>query len=470
MKIAKRAPFEGKPLITAAAVFGGAPRKPLLFRLPAIGARPIKFTAENLPDGLTLGENGVISGVCEPTERIVTVSAENSLGRDSRKIRFIIADGSRQLTPLLGFTTWNAYGMKVTQNDVESVADMLIASGIADYGYNYVNLDSSWQYAYGGSHDAIIPCGRFPDMKAMCEHIHSRGLLAGIYSTPMLTAWGCPDWEGAKSIPGCTRGEPDPRYEKTMGGIGLEHSERNNVAQWCEWGFDYLKYDWSPCSADNAELMKRELRAAPRDFAFCVTVAAKPEYADYWAKNCTSWRNNFDTNGGWEKHKFNILSWDNWREYSKNGHYYDLDMLDIGQMEMFECSLTEDEKILVYTARAFLMSPIQISCKLESLTEFEKDLLCNEEIIAVSQDSLTAAPELIKTDEELRIYLKPLEDGNTACALVNLSDTEREICYKPAAPCRLRDLWLKRDLGVHGEIKVSLPPHSCAAYKLINSR
>lgn len=72
----------------------------------------------------------------------------------------------------------------------------------------------------------------------------------------MLNAWGKED--GGMGLPGCTRGEPDPAFPPTMGGIGKEHHEKQNVRQWAAWGFDYLKYDWDPCDPINADLMKKE--------------------------------------------------------------------------------------------------------------------------------------------------------------------------------------------------------------------
>lgn len=61
----------------------------------------------------------------------------------------------------------------------------------------------------------------------------------GIYSTPMLRAWGCP--VELESIPSCTQGEPDELFSERNKGIGVIRKERNNVLQWTEWGFDYLK-------------------------------------------------------------------------------------------------------------------------------------------------------------------------------------------------------------------------------------
>lgn len=80
----------------------------------------------------------------------------------------------------------------------------------------------------------------------------------------------------------------------------MVRKEKNNALQWAEWGFDYLKYDWRPCDPYNAELMRKELVETDRDFGFCVSVRAWPEYHTYWKKYCNSYRCNTDSIGNWD--------------------------------------------------------------------------------------------------------------------------------------------------------------------------
>ena len=279
-------------------VYGGCIGKEMLCRIPVIGKRPIKLQVEGLADGLYF-ENGIIKGtVSEDCEFPIKIIAENELGRSSTEVLFKIHEDYMLQTPLMGFTSWSAFESKVTQKDMEETAEHLLEEGIADYGYCYMNIDSGWQKEYGGKYDAVMPNEKFPDMKAYCDKMHEKGLKCGIYSTPMLTAWGCP--EEFESIPGCTRGEPNILYTCMNGGIGKERLEENNVRQWEEWGFDYLKYDWSPSDPTNADYMKKALLKSKREFAFCVTVAAHAQYGRYWQKNCSSWRWNGDSIDKWD--------------------------------------------------------------------------------------------------------------------------------------------------------------------------
>ena len=334
-------------------------------------------------------------------EFFAVVRAENAEGADERRIRFVVAPDTRLLTPLMGFTSWNAFGSRVTQERMEKTADALVASGLADYGYGYVNIDSGWQREYGGPFDAIQPNAKFPDMKGFCERTHAKGLKCGIYSTPMLKAWGCP--EEFESIPGCSRGEPDPLYSCTAP-IGSEKLERNNVRQWDEWG---------------------------RIKAFLDGI-------------------------------------DRWKPAVCRGHYFDLDMMETGALAWNDgrTRITEDEAIFAYSMRAFFQSPLQLSCDLGRMTDFEFDLYTNDEVIAINQDALSEFPERVEGDKEnLLTYRRRLEDGSTVFAVFNLSDAEEERELRFDGIAAWRDLWAKTDVARCARHVCKVPAHCAVLLK-----
>src|ERR1700753_433349 len=118
--------------------------------------------------------------------------------------------------PPMGWNSWNHFAGHVTDADVRSAADMLVKTGMRDAGYVYVNVDDTWQ----GKRDAqgvLHPNERFPDMKALADYVHSKGLKFGIYSSPgPLT---CAKYEGS-----------------------YQH-EQQDADLYASWGIDYLKYD-----------------------------------------------------------------------------------------------------------------------------------------------------------------------------------------------------------------------------------
>ena len=134
-----------------------------------------------------------------------------------------IASGQKEIrTPVLaaappmGWNSWNHFAGNVTDADVRAAADAIVSSGMRDAGYLYVNIDDTWQ-AERDSNGVIHPNSRFPDMKALADYIHSKGLKFGIYSSPGL---------------------------KTCGGFaGSYGHEEQDAKTYASWGVDYLKYD-----------------------------------------------------------------------------------------------------------------------------------------------------------------------------------------------------------------------------------
>src|SRR5215471_17510881 len=125
-------------------------------------------------------------------------------------------DPTPALTPPMGWNSWNHFACKVNDAVVRSAADSMVANGMKAAGYTFVNIDDCWQ----GKRDdkgSIQPNERFPDMRALADYVHSRGLKIGIYSSP-----------GPKTC---------AKYE---GSYGHEEQDAETYAQW---GIDYLKYD-----------------------------------------------------------------------------------------------------------------------------------------------------------------------------------------------------------------------------------
>ena len=86
-------------------------------------------------------------------------------------------------TPAMGWNSWNYFAERVDDKGVRAAADQIVATGMKDAGYVYVNIDDTWE----GERDAsgvLHTNAKFPDMKALADYVHSKGLKIGIYSGP----------------------------------------------------------------------------------------------------------------------------------------------------------------------------------------------------------------------------------------------------------------------------------------------
>ena len=176
---------------------GARPGHPFLYRIPCTGVRPIQFAAQGLPSSLSLDPaTGIITGTTpdKPGIYSVTLLASNAKGKSSRLFRIVVGD-TLGLTPQMGWNTWYSDYGNPTAEKVRQAADAMISSGMADFGYQYVNVDDGWPMKPGSTEPdlsgaprdpqgVIRPNDRFKDMAALAAYIHAKGLKAGLYSSP----------------------------------------------------------------------------------------------------------------------------------------------------------------------------------------------------------------------------------------------------------------------------------------------
>ncbi|MGH7240262.1 MAG: putative Ig domain-containing protein, partial [Candidatus Saccharimonadales bacterium] len=219
-----------KPRINGPKIYGARPNAPFIYRIPCTGVRPVTFTATGLPEGLNLDKNsGIISGtVAQKGEYVCQFKAQNRYGSSERIFKIEIGN-KLALTPPMGWNSWYIYYNRVSDQIMRKAANQMVASGMADYGYQYVNSDDCWDIKVGSDDPVIggpvrdskgdlIANRRFPDMKGLTDYIHSRGLKAGIYISP-----------GPRTCAG---------YEGSYGHV------KQDAQTFADWGFDFLKYDW----------------------------------------------------------------------------------------------------------------------------------------------------------------------------------------------------------------------------------
>ncbi len=478
-------PAPKTPKVNGAKVYGARPRAPFLYRIPATGERPMRFSAEGLPRGLMLDpETGIISGsVKKAGTWKVTLRAENSLGKGERELRIVIGENI-SLTPPLGWNSWNVWGFSVSQEKVLASARAMVSSGLADCGWSYINIDDGWQGVRGGKYNAIQPNAKFTDMGALADEIHSMGLKLGIYSGPWVGTY-------AGHI-GSSADYEDGTYEIVKKGLVDEYyrldrtrADRSSVRyfgpysfaaadarQWADWGVDYLKYDWFPNDVPHTREMSEALRATGRDIVLSLSNAAPYSEASSWESLSQAWRTTDDIRDTWmSMSTIGFYGQAAWSRYCGPGHWPDADMLVVGKVgwgpSVRPTRLTADEQYTHISLWALLSSPLLIGCDMADMDEFTIGLLSNTEVLDVNQDPLGIQGMAVKMDGIRAIYEKPLEDGSVAVGLFNLTTEPLKTSFIPReigieGKRIIRDLWRQKDLGTLDAVErweTTIPAH-----------
>ncbi len=480
-------PPPATPRINGPTIFGVRPGSPFLYTIPVTGDRPMTYAVDALPEGLTVDPaTGRITGtVAHAGAHEVTLRAKNAHGETSRRFRIVVGDRIA-LTPAMGWNSWNCWAGSVDQDKVLRSARALAASGLANHGWTFVNIDDTWQGARTGPDHALQANEKFPDMKALCDEIHRLGLKAGIYSTPWITSYA--------KFPGGSSDDPAGAWTKLLANEkswrhGRYSFARADAKQWAAWGFDYLKYDWNPNDVPHTAEMSEALRASGRDIVFSISNTAPFAQASEWARLTNSWRTTGDIYDSWMPSdrfwQFGVsqiaFSQDRWVPYAGPGHWNDPDMLVVGLVgwgaDLHQTRLTPDEQYSHISMWCLLSAPLLIGCDLERLDPFTLNLLTNDEVLALDQDALGQQAARVATVGPVDVYAKDLEDGSKAFGFFNRDSSTQTIRYNKLAyegfqgRVHVRDLWRQKDLPdvadpMHDALTLTIPAHGVRLYKL----
>lgn len=471
-------PLPGKePRITGAKIVGARPGNPFLFKVPATGEKPRKYSADNLPKGLKIDpDTGIITGTApQAGDYLVKVTVSNPNGKATRELRIRIGD-TLCLTPPMGWNSWYCHSELISEKAIRETARAMVDKGLVDHGWTYVNIDDCWQGVRGGTFQAIQPNERFTDMKGMCDYLHSLGLKAGIYSTPWLGTYAgfiggsAPNQEGDYSADYLPEDERLQKYQvfgrypgskkKKLNRMGSTWFFDKDAKQWAEWGFDYVKVDWSPNDIPTTKRMFEDLKASGRDVIFSLSNNAPFENAKGLSEYANCWRTTPDIHDKWDSISKIGFGQEKWQPFASPGHWNDPDMLQVGRRgvpnqkntSFKPTSLTPDEQYTQVSLWCLLSAPLLLSCDIASLDAFTLSLLTNDEVLGVNQDPSGLPAKRIASDASRQIWAKQMEDGRVVVGLFNLGGEKGEVdvLWKDlglTGGCKVRDLWRQKDLG-----------------------
>ena len=453
------------PAVYGPQIFGCTPKKPFFQRIWATGKAPFKFTADRLPKGLQLdSEGGLITGKIEEAGNYdFAIGVSNAKGKIVVPMSIICGQHKLAQTPPMGWNAWNVFGETVSVDKVKEQADLLIESGLAQMGYNYVIIDDTWQ-ARRADDGTIFSNKRFGDITELADYLHGRGLKLGLYSTPNL--------------------------ETCSGYAGSYGHEEQDAMAYAEWGVDYLKYDWCQVGSNKENTtpevmqeaygrMRKALDKAPRDIVWALTPYGFGE-AYKWAGDlgANSWFTDVGIQDTFASIKSNSDRLDNLAKYAGPGHWNDAGWLMMGKFSPNKprfSNLLAPELQLQMTQWTIANTPLILSCDLRQLDPnklypVNTSLLTNPEVLAVNQDILGATAK--RNGWETETWVKPLIDGTMAVALLNKSDSPREVAVSwwnlgKSGKQMVRDLWKREDLGeFDNEFKTFVPRHGAMLVKI----
>lgn len=455
------------PRYNGALVYGVRPGSPVIFKIAMSGEKPMKYSVRNLPEGLALDtERGVISGsIANRGDYTMTLVGENTKGRAEQEFTIKVGD-KLALTPPMGWNSWNCWGLSVSQEKVLSSAQAMLDKGLADYGYNYVNVDDAWEAERRNPDGTIAVNEKFPDMKGLGDWLHKNGLRFGIYSSP-----------------------GDRTCGNYLGSLGHEEQDAKTYSGW---GVDYLKYDWCGYSREFDKskdhsvaafvrpylLMEKYLREQPRDIFYSL---CQYGMAEVWkwghAVDANSWRTTGDITDTWESlYDIGFVRQAELYPYAGPGNWNDPDMLIVGKVgwsnNLRDTRLTPDEQYTHISLWSLLASNMLIGCDVAQMDDFTLGLLCNNEVNAVNQDMLGKQARREVLDGNIQIWKRPLSDGSYAVGIFNLGDDNANVDFTRYLD-RLgisrvdyaRDLWRQKDVSTT-DMKYFIPTHGVKLLKI----
>lgn len=377
--------------------------------------------------------------------------------------------------PMMGWNSWNAYMVDISDSIIMNAADMMIAKGLKDAGYDHVNIDDGY-FGYRDSLGYMVPhTGRFPKgMKHVPEYIHSLGMKAGIYTDAGHNTCGS-------------------NYNKDPHGLGAglwQHEVQDAERYFNEWDFDFIKIDW--CGGSKLGLDPKERYLRIREIIDSVATkhidinVCRWRYPGTWVNKVgSSWRVSGDIRPNWPSICDMISKNLYLSAYAGGGCYNDMDMMVVGynggkDSAFWEDSygsnfgLTYDEEEAHFTMWCAMSSPLLIGCDLTYIPQETLDIITNPELIAVNQDRLGLQAYVIQHDGEGYVLAKDIEKlhgGARAVTLYNPSDSAvvfnvpvETMGFEGAV--KVRNLNERADLGTFESLQMTMPAHSAKLFRV----
>lgn len=368
---------------------------------------------------------------------------------------------NRQQAPIMGWASWNNYRVNINEEIIKSQADAMVATGLKDAGYSFINIDDGFYGGRDSTGHLKVHKQRFPSgMKSLADYIHSKGLKAGIYSDAGINT--CASfWD-----------------KDTIGsGMGLYgHDQMDLTLYLKEWKYDFIKVDW--CGGEWLGLdeekryteIGRMIKSINPNVVYNV---CRWKFPGKWVTQVAdSWRISGDISNKFESILHIVdLNADLWK-YSSLGHYNDMDMLQVGR------GMTEEEDRTHFSMWCLMQSPLLLGNDLTKMSQETYQIVSNREMITINQSPFVYQARRITDKGDLEVWARPLVStmsGEVVVGLLNRSEQPSAISFdlssigiNSSAGYTLRDIWKKHDQATATAENISreVPGHGIVVLKI----
>lgn len=330
----------------------------------------------------------------------------------------VAATANAQRTPTMGWSSWNTFALNINEQLIRQQADAMHNTGLQEAGFKYVNIDDGYWDGRGSDGHLRLNTKLFPSgMRALVDYIHSLGLKAGIYSDAGDNTCG----SGNRHAWGI--------------GVGFAgHEDQDCQLYFRDWDFDFIKVDY--CGGNHMGLDERQQytkisnaikNCGKKDVVFNICRWA---YPGTWVSDVAdSWRTTGDIYDAWRSVKGILAENLYLSAYCHDGHYNDMDMLEVGR------SMSKIEDETHFGMWCIMASPLLIGCDMANIKPESLKLLCNRDLIALNQDPLHLQAYVAEKQGECYVLvkdIKKLRGKERAIAVYNPSDEEQTVTLNPA--------------------------------------
>lgn len=418
-------------------------------------------------------------------------------------------------TPPMGWNSYDAFGDTVTEDELLANAKY-VKEKLLHHGWKYIVIDFRWYDPEPTGNDfnlnqlrtgaklasddfgRMVPApNRFPSsaggkgFKPLADKLHKMGLKFGFHYM--------------RGIPRQSVNAKTPIADSAF--TAADAGDTTNMCGWCpdmygvrnnaagqawydamfklyaSWGLDYIKVDdlSTPYRKEEVEMIRRAIDKCGRPIVFSTSPGPAPvSLSAHVQVNANMWRISGDFWDKWTKlnQQFDLMN--DWRGVAGPGRYPDADMLPLGHIcirskaggDERVCNYTHDEQITLISFWCLAPSPLMLGGNLPDNTQWDLDLITNDEVLALDQDSLVKPACRVSQQGTTEVWVRELKRGIRAAGLFNRGENSAEVTFNLdeanlSGKWAVRDLWQHKDLGIfESKLTINVPAHGAVLLKL----